>query len=238
MATERVKRFGRLRATVALAALLVLGGSAVAIAGLGHNPANSKRLINKPIENFDYDTASRCKSSVPKGMREFQHWLGRNVRGETWGIYRCEKWGPGSASLHAESRAIDWHLDARNSKDKRAAKRLIGLLLEKDRKGNDAALARRMGVQGIIFNCRSWWSNAGGMGKYSYCYKPNGKRKKNLDPTAAHKDHVHLEMNWKGARERTSFWRGGKRGKALRGAAAAGAHEHADAASVEPVADR
>ena len=28
-----------------------------------------------------------------------------------WGSYRCEKWGKGQASLHAENRAIDWHLD-------------------------------------------------------------------------------------------------------------------------------
>lgn len=233
-------RLPRPRAVLALTLTLLLACSAVAVAGLGHNPANSKRLIDKPIENFDYDTAKRCKSSVPKGMRELEDWLQRNVRGQTWGIYRCEKWGPGSASLHAEGRAIDWHLDARNAKDKRAAKQLIKLLLERDRKGNDAALARRMGVQGIIFNCHAWWSNPGGMTEYSYCFKPNGKRKKNLDPTAAHKDHVHLELNWKGARKRTSFWRGGGRHDKLAGAS----REHgalsgrADHAAAEPAGAR
>jgi hypothetical protein len=80
-------------------------------------------------------------------------------------------------------------------------------LLGTDRQGNENALARRMGVQGIIYDCRAWWSSPGGLGQYSYCYKGNGKRKKNLDPTAAHRDHIHIELNWPGARLRTSFWR-------------------------------
>jgi hypothetical protein len=59
-----------------------------------------------------------------------------------------------------------------------------------------------MGVQGVIFDCRSWWSGMPDLGEYSYC-EDNG----DLDPTAAHKDHIHLELNWPGARKQTSFWR-------------------------------
>lgn len=197
----------RYRLFLSLLALLVIGGAGVAMAGLNHNPANSRHLIDKPIEDYNYDYAKRCRSAPPKGTRALEKWMKRNVRGETWGIMRCEKWGPGSASLHAEGRAIDWHLDARVGSEKREARKLIGLLLERDRRGNKAALARRMGVQGLIFNCRAWWSGMDRMGEYSYCYRDNGKRKRNLDPTAAHKDHVHIELNWPGARKKTSFWR-------------------------------
>jgi hypothetical protein len=63
-----------------------------------------------------------------------------------------------------------------------------------------------MGVQGLIFNCRDWWSGQSGLGRYSYCYRSNGKRKRGLDRTQAHMDHVHIELNWPGARKRTSFW--------------------------------
>ena len=62
-----------------------------------------------------------------------------------------------------------------------------------------------MGVQGLIFNCKSWWSGPGGLGQYSYCYK-NGHRRSNLDRTQAHKDHIHIELNKPGARKNTSFW--------------------------------
>lgn len=198
----------RTSARGALAGLaLVFVMSAAASAGLRPNPANDPRLLSKPIEGFDYDYGRRCSDGVPRGTKALERWLDRNVRGETWGIKRCERWGPNSYSLHAEGRAIDWHLDARHPKERAAAYRLIDTLLMTDRRGQQAALARRMGVQGIIFDCRSWFGSGGRLGKYSYCYRDNGKRKKGLDPTAAHRDHVHIEINKPGARLRTSFWR-------------------------------
>ena len=60
-----------------------------------------------------------------------------------------------------------------------------------------------MGVQEIIFNCRSWSSGPGGMGRYDPC---NDKK---VDRTTAHKDHIHLGISWPGAKLRTSFWRSG-----------------------------
>ena len=119
---------------------------------------------------------------------------------------RCEKWGKNSASLHAEGRALDWHLDSRNRAQLRAANRLIDLLLATDKKGNEHALARRMGIQEIIYNCRSWWSGSDGMGKYSVCFNDRGKRLKNVDYTQAHKDHIHFGLSWRGAHKKTTFW--------------------------------
>src|SRR6185369_8595712 len=99
-------------------------------------------------------------------------------------------------------RAIDWHPTS-----KAAGYALVKLLLAPDKDGNIAALARRMGVQGLIFNCKSWFGNWDGqLGDYSYCYGKNGKRKKNLDPTQAHMNHVHIELNLKGAAKKTTFW--------------------------------
>jgi hypothetical protein len=187
-------------------ALLVLTASAVA-GGLSPNPANDPRLVDKPIEGFRYDHAKRCRDRPARGTKALEKWLKGRVRGGTWGIVRCERLGGSDFSLHAEGRAIDWRLDARNAKERRAAMNLIHTMLEPDRNAESAALARRMGVQGLIFNCRSWWSGQDGLGEYSYCYRDNGKKRKGLDPTQAHKDHVHIELNWPGARKRTSFWR-------------------------------
>ena len=64
-----------------------------------------------------------------------------------------------------------------------------------------------MGVQGLIFDCRSWWAGMDGLGEYSYCYRRNGDLRNDLDRTQAHRDHLHIELNWDGARKRTSFWR-------------------------------
>jgi hypothetical protein len=193
--------------SLALAGLLCLCLGVVMTARPKTNPANHRSLIDKPIEDPKYHPGRSCRDRPPKGMLEFQDWLQKNVRGSTWGIMRCESWGGGNFSLHAEGRAIDWHLDARNNGEEKAAMNLIYTLIERDKRGNTTALARRMGVQGIIFDCKTWWAGSTGLGRYSYCYKDNGEKKNNLDPTQAHINHVHLELNWAGARERTSFWK-------------------------------
>lgn len=189
-----------------LVALLALSASAAA-GGLSPNPANDPRLVDRPIEGFRYDDGERCRDRPTRGIKALEDWLGDNVRGTSWGIMRCERLRGAGFSLHSEGRAIDWNLDARKGKERRTAKRLIRTLLASDRNGEPAALARRMGVQGLIFDCRSWWSGQDGLGDYSYCYRPNGKKRHGLDPTQAHIDHVHIELNWPGARKRTSFWR-------------------------------
>jgi hypothetical protein len=194
------------RGIAVLVCFAVLGMAASAIAGkLGRNPANHSSLLNEPIESLGYDSARKCKRGERPGARALAEWIGDHTRGDFWGIYRCEKWGKNSASVHAEGRAIDWRLDAGVPRERRAAMHLIRLLLEPDRNGEPFALARRMGVQGLIFNCKSWYG--GELGRYSACYRENGKRDPDVDRTTAHKDHIHIELNWPGAREKTSFWR-------------------------------
>src|SRR5919112_5705227 len=91
------------------------------------NPANA--LLDVPIENSIYDSATKCKNQRNAGITALATWLERHTRGLFWGSYRCEKWGKRSASLHAENRAIDWHLDVSVPAERRAARRLIETLL-------------------------------------------------------------------------------------------------------------
>ena len=195
----------------ALPLLLIAIAGALTASALGRgvlpNPANDPRLIDRPMDEARYDFAKGCRSSVPSGMKALESWLTENVRGSAWGITRCEKLSEENWSVHSESRAIDWHLDAGIARDRRAAERFIDALLATDRNGEPNALARRMGIQGLIFNCRAWWGHGEEMGRYSYCFKRNGDRRDDLNRTLAHKDHIHIELNWPGARERTSFWR-------------------------------
>jgi hypothetical protein len=190
--------------------LTLLAGLLVAVpAGAGTvagNPANDRRLLDEPIEALRYDDAKRCLRHPQRGTLALQAWLERNWPGISWGIMRCEKLSADSYSLHSEGRALDWHLDAGMPAQKHAAMRLITLLLAADRDGNETALARRMGVQGIIFNCHAWFGWGERLGPYSYCYTAKGKRRRHLNRTEAHMDHIHIELNWSGARKRTSFW--------------------------------
>jgi hypothetical protein len=163
-------------------------------------------FAQRPVDDYRYDRAKTCRKHPTAGTLALVDWLETNAKGTFWGIMRCEKWGKNSASLHAEGRAVDWHLDASRPADRREARRLIDMWLAPDDEGNEHALARRMGIQEIIWNCRSWWSGADGMGPYSACYTKRGKRRKRVDYTQAHKDHIHIGLSWAGARKRTSFW--------------------------------
>ena len=69
----------------------------------------------------------------------------------------------------------------------------------RDRK---AALARRLGVQEIIWDCRIFSVRSLHWKRSGLC--PPGQR---VSDTIAHRDHLHIGLNWLGARGRTSFWR-------------------------------
>jgi hypothetical protein len=168
------------------------------------NPADN--FLDVPIEDFVYDRAAKCKNRRNAGITALANWLGEHTRGVFWGSYRCEKWGKNSASLHAENRAIDWHLDALHRADRRAADKLFRLLLAPDKLGNPQALARRMGVQELIWDCGYWGTGMTEFRPYSVCFKPNGKKRKRFDRTAAHQDHIHIGMSKRGAKGLTSFW--------------------------------
>jgi hypothetical protein len=208
--SQHRRRRARARAliTAAIAAVGVLAVALPAVAGgLRPNPANDPRLLKMHIDDERYDPATHCDKGIPPGMKALENWLEHNVRGDSWGIYRCEKLKGGNYSLHSEGRAIDWHLDSTVHKDDKAAHRLIDTLLATDRDGNVRALARRMGIQGLIYDCHAWWAGMEEMGDYSYCFKANGDRRHNLDPTQAHENHVHIEISKAAAHKKTSFWR-------------------------------
>jgi hypothetical protein len=193
------------RRLILLPLLLLLALPAAAFGLARSNPADE--LTHVPIEASVYDPATHCSSKTRPGMVALQHWLEDNVRGVFWGSYRCEKWGRHEASLHAENRAIDWHLDAAVPADRRAARALIELLLAPDSAGNEQALARRMGVEELIWDCEYWGAGMSEFQPYRICYGKRGRLRKDVDKTVAHRDHIHIGMTKAGAAEKTSFWR-------------------------------
>jgi hypothetical protein len=168
------------------------------------NPADA--LLDRPIEASHYDPATHCNAKRRPGMVAFQRWLEANARGVSWGTYRCEMWGRREASLHAEGRALDWHLDVGNPADRRQAARLIALMLAPDAAGNPQALARRMGVEEMIWDCGYWMAGMGEFTPYRPCYSKRGKLRRHVDATVAHRDHLHFGLTRAGAAGRTSFW--------------------------------
>lgn len=178
-----------------------LGGPLAAVAG---NPADA---LSGPVDPSGYDQATSCKPAPRPGMAKFVAWLQANAAGTSWGTYRCELWGKGQASLHAEGRALDWNLNSDVPADRAAGKRLIRLLLAPDKTGEPQALARRMGVSEIIWDCSYWAAGMTEFQRYSLCFGRDGSRKKQLNRTLAHIDHIHFGLTKAGAMGRTSFWK-------------------------------
>ncbi len=162
------------------------------------NPAEALARVAADPET--YDPARRCDPTPKPGVVAFARWLGTWGHGAYWGSYRCERWGPRSASLHAENRAIDWHLDARRPADRAAAALLLTVLLAPDRAGTPHALARRMGVEELIWDCSYWSAGMADFRPYGPC------RRRGVDRTTAHRDHVHIGFSRAGAAGRTTFW--------------------------------
>jgi hypothetical protein len=195
-------------AATCLAAVLAAPAGAFrlgpALAPVPHNPAD--RLAALPADPEAYDPATHCSRATRPGMVALVGWLGRHARGANWGTYRCERWGPHEASLHAENRAVDWHLDVGVPADRAAARDLIETLLAPDRTGLPHALARRMGVEEIIWDCSYWGAGMDEFKPYSACLNRNGDVRRHVDPTTAHRNHLHIGMSKAGAAKRTSFW--------------------------------
>ena len=188
-------------AVAAPAGAFRLGATVAPVTG---NPA--ERLADLPADPEEYDPATHCSTTVRPGMVALVGWLGGHVPGSNWGTYRCEKWGPHEASLHAENRAVDWHLDVRVPADRAAGRKLIELLLAPDRTGLPHALARRMGVEEIIWDCGYWSMGMTQFSDYRVCFDKKGRPLKRVDPTIAHRNHIHFGLTKAGAAARTSFW--------------------------------
>ena len=141
---------------------------------LAGNPAHGLAAVEPDPEV--YDAATRCDAKPKPGVERLVTWLEQNAAGVNWGTYRCEKWGKKSASLHAENRAIDWNLDVRKPAERRAGKKLLRLLLAPDRAGTPRALARRMGVEELIWDCSYWHAGSEQFGPYGPCFSKRGIR--------------------------------------------------------------
>jgi len=191
-------------ATAAPAGAFRLGHTLRPIAG---NPAD--RLADLTPDPEVYDPATHCTSKPKPGMTAFVSWLERHADGVFWGTYRCERWGPHEASLHAEGRAVDWHLDVADAAGRAEARRLIELFLSPDRVGTPHALARRMGVEEIIWDCSYWGAGMEDFIAYKPCLSKHGQVRQHVDPTIAHRNHIHFGLSKAGAMRRTSFWEQG-----------------------------
>jgi peptidoglycan hydrolase-like protein with peptidoglycan-binding domain len=92
-------------------------------------------------------------------------------------------------SEHYDGRAIDWQLDAYDPADRRIGDAVVTWLTD-----DDGEMAKRFGIQSIIWNHRAWHSS--------------DETWKGYVGQSPHTDHVHFSFTWDGAMMRTSWWTG------------------------------
>jgi hypothetical protein len=67
-----------------------------------------------------------------------------------------------------------------------------------------------MGVEETIWDCGYWGAGMTEFSRYEPCFTKRGKRRRKVNPTVAHRGHVHLGMTIAGPRGRTSVWAAGR----------------------------
>jgi peptidoglycan hydrolase-like protein with peptidoglycan-binding domain len=137
-----------------------------------------------------YQEGTRCLTENQPGAVAFAKLLNATYGTHTYGILRrC-------AAEHGEGRALDWMIDSRKAENLALANALTRWLAAPDAQGRPGAMARRFGINYIIFNRQQWkaWAPERGWTAY-YGVSP-------------HTDHIHFSFNWDGAYKRTSWWSG------------------------------
>ncbi|HLS46231.1 MAG TPA: cell wall-binding repeat-containing protein [Ornithinicoccus sp.] len=129
-----------------------------------------------------------CDPNNKPGMVSFANLVSGHYNRPTWyGSRACRQ---GDNSQHYEGRAMDWRMNAYDASDK-----AIGDAVAQWLSANNGEMARRFGVQSIIWNRQSW-----------YLYKPASWYP--YYGASPHTDHVHISFTWDGAMGRTSWWDG------------------------------
>jgi hypothetical protein len=150
-----------------------------------------------------WERESGCSPTEKKGPRKLRKLLDATYGQQYSNIVRaCSA----SDSGHEEGRALDWMVSVRDPAQKEMGDSFLAWLQAPDEFGNASAMARRLGIQYVIWNNHMWRPASGLTTEYSDCTKRK-RRFKRLDSTC-HRNHVHVSFSWDGALGRTSFFTG------------------------------
>lgn len=148
-----------------------------------------------------YEPQTTCSPTPKPAMEYLARWLVRRFGGEYGGISRA---CGGSRSEHKEGRAFDWTMDADDAGDQRRVQRFLKKMLRTDRRGNEHALARRMGIMYIIWDDQMYASYDRFAPK-PYLH-PACRSVARCSQTLRHRDHVHISLSRAGGAAETSWY--------------------------------
>ncbi|MBC7309886.1 MAG: peptidoglycan-binding protein, partial [Tetrasphaera sp.] len=140
-----------------------------------------------------YQQQTTCDPTAKPGVIDFAKLLNQHYGTRYYGIGRnCNS----GVTEHSEGRALDWMISAYDPQQKAIADAIVEWLSASDDKGNPGVMARRFGINYIIWNRKMWRAYAPERGWATYT------------GSHPHDDHIHFTFTWDGAYKRTSWWTG------------------------------
>lgn len=205
MSSARSRSTVRVRTalTAVCAALMLAVGLADATPAAAATPATP--AFPKSIDPYPrYETESGCDPTAKPGAVALA-----NLLVATYGKISTNVSRPCTASNsgHEEGRSVDWMTNARNPGQYATAQSFLNWLLATDQHGNQHAMARRLGVQYVIWNDHKFylWNTKAGWTDYNKCTSDPALADVSKD-NYCHRNHVHISMSWAGANQQTSWW--------------------------------
>lgn len=190
-----------------LAALLIaaLALTGLALASPASATAASPRtptglpLAIEPLAQEISQTS--CDPFIKPGTAKLAALLKQTYPATTYAsTYACGTDGP--VSEHYDGRAIDWMVSIRNAAQDNDAHAFLVWLFATDSHGNRYAMARRLGVQYVIYNNKIWESWDAAWTPYNDC----ATRPSRSDDAYCHRSHMHISLGWNGGMGVTTFW--------------------------------
>ena len=153
--------------------------------GVVPGPPTVKGLPEQVDEKGPFEQQVSCDPVDRPGVTAFALLVSSHYDRPTfWGARPCIDY----ASFHHDGRALDWPLNAYDAEDRQVADAVIVWLT-----GNDGEMAKRFGIEYLIWNGLIWNNNTA-----SWTYYTGNP----------HTDHIHFSFTWDGAQMRTSWWTG------------------------------
>jgi hypothetical protein len=155
--------------------------------------------FNRAIDGYAAnDPVGSCDAGIKPGLQDFRNFIkNRYGLGNTIDfVVGCDLSSPGG---HDQGRAWDWGMDAGDAADVDKVNTVFAWLLATDHYGNRHAMARRLGINFMIWNRRIIFLTPGGAKTWEP-YSCDGSA------SGCHSNHVHFEMSWAGARRQTTWW--------------------------------
>ncbi|HWO50904.1 MAG TPA: peptidoglycan-binding protein, partial [Ornithinibacter sp.] len=109
-----------------------------------------------------YQKGTLCLTQNQPGAVAFAQLLNATYGSRTYGILRT------CAAEHGEGRALDWMISANNPEQLALANALTRWLAAPDAQGRPGAMAKRFGINYIIFNRQQWRAYDPGRGWAPY----------------------------------------------------------------------